>query len=298
MTKAIIINHWAIKALLLFLFSLNLHLHFFGYRAPVSNTINRDCIRPLPAQRFKLDRTCFPHEEHSRTFGNIYSSGSWQHTPVTGAKYYYTYGKQNPADRKSSSGFGSNVGCPSSQGLVFLSEAIAEYNLTTMIDMPCGDVNWQFDSMEVDRLYLYLGLDVATNVIEQNKERFSHHNNKLFAHWDASVCNLPRFEEDGKPGTSRTFDLVHVRDVVQHLSIDMAAAFMESVQQSGALYLVATTFPDGRNDVNISTGSFFRNNLDIPPFNLPKPIRCVKSHCETFAFKREDDLTCLYSLAK
>ena len=52
--------------------------------------------------------------------------------------YYYT----KPLDRKSASGHGSDLGVATSESLRFLSDAIRQYNVTSMIDVPCGDANW------------------------------------------------------------------------------------------------------------------------------------------------------------
>jgi ubiquinone/menaquinone biosynthesis C-methylase UbiE len=62
-----------------------------------------------------------------------------------------------------------------------------------MIDIPCGDANWIFDSYETDTIPLYVGLDVATNVLMVNKQRFAHHSNKQFHFWDATACEVPKF---------------------------------------------------------------------------------------------------------
>ncbi len=62
-----------------------------------------------------------------------------------------------------------------------------------MVDVPCGDANWIFDSFETDALPMYVGLDITGLVIKVNKQRFAHHNNKQFHFWDALNCTLPTF---------------------------------------------------------------------------------------------------------
>ena len=159
-----------------------------------------------------------------------------------------------------------------------------------MVDIPCGDVNWIFDSFETDSLPLYVGLDVASAVIEVNKNRFAHHKNKEFHFWDASHCAVPRFFNKTS-SKEETFDLVHVRDVVQHMSMDLGVKYFCNVFKSGAKFLLTTTFPGGTH-TNVADSDFYKNDLSKEPFAFPEPSDvCVKTHPKT-----EDDLTCLYDL--
>ena len=78
-----------------------------------------------------------------------------------------------------------------------LRETIQSENVKTMIDLPCGDLNWILDSWETDSLELYLGLDIAKPVIDVNVQRLAHHSNKLFRRWDGMgrIANFQRFFE-------------------------------------------------------------------------------------------------------
>jgi hypothetical protein len=110
-----------------------------------------------------------------------------------------------------------------------------------MIDIPCGDANWIFDSYETDTLPLYVGLDVATNVLKVNKQRFAHHSNKQFHFWDATACEVPKFinassssndsiiKEQQQQLLWSSFELVHVRDVIQHMTPSMGIKFFCNV---------------------------------------------------------------------
>lgn len=217
-------------------------------------------------------------------FEHIYAEGSWQGGVVKqhkiGPDYYY---KQ---EHKSLSGTGSDK-FMAQNSLKFLKEVIERYNISTVIDVPCGDVNWQFDTWQTDSLAAYVGLDVVRTVINLDKQRFCHHSNKVFAPWDFAKCALPQIVADGK---ARPADLVHVRDVIQHMTLRDAARALKRVVRSGARFLIATTYPAAENR-NIKEGSWYPNNLLKAPFNFPTPLSCIKTHP-----REESDSTCLWKI--
>jgi hypothetical protein len=86
----------------------------------------------------------------------------------------------------------------------------------------------------------------------------------------------------------RPFDLVHARDVFQHMPLERAAEAARHIKESRCRFVVATTWPKSMNE-RIPEGSFYFNNMDEYPFNFPKPVKCVRTHPHL-----EEDLTCLY----
>ena len=166
-----------------------------------------------------------------------------------------------------------------------------------MMDAPCGDANWQFDAWETDGLLrAYVGLDAVRPVVELDARRFCHHSNKRFVPWDLTACgNLPKLVLpvlDGKGNASETVpvDMVHVRDVIQHMPLAKGLAALRNVARSEAKYLVATTFPRSTNR-DIKEGDMYQNNLCAEPFNLPQPRHCTPTHPE-----HESDDTCLWKI--
>lgn len=227
-------------------------------------------------------------------FDEKYQKGQWSQIMKSPSEFYGDSQWPPKAIRqRSASGKGSWLGYNTETSMQQLKETIQKYNIKSMVDMPCGDVNWIFDSFETDSLPLYVGLDVASAVIEVNKKRFAHHKNKEFHFWDASHCAVPRFFNETS-SKEETFDLVHVRDVVQHMSIDLGVKYFCNVFKSGAKFLLTTTFPGhGGEHKNVVDGDFYKNDLSQEPFAFPEPSDpyCVRTHPNT-----EDDLTCLYDL--
>merc|ERR1712232_1329153 len=82
-------------------------------------------------------------------FARKYQSGTWWFGNKAGRKrairavthadprYYYT----SPATRRSLSGSGSDLGNATRSSLEFLASVINEYSVSSVIDIPCGDVN-------------------------------------------------------------------------------------------------------------------------------------------------------------
>jgi len=237
-------------------------------------------------------------------------------------RYYYT----SPLSRLSGSGTGSNLGIATSVSVMFLASVIADFKVETMIDAPCGDANWQFQAWEVDSIRAFVGLDIVHAVIDLNARRYAFHSNKIFSHWDFSRCPLPRIrwlarrdardDAEARPavtGPPVAVDLVHMRDVLQHLRSSSALRALHNVMSSGARLLVATTFPSDRgagkgaaanatsplgagrrlqaNNRKILEGNFFAADLLRSPFNLPRPLRCEPTHPHL-----EADLTCVWRL--
>lgn len=162
-----------------------------------------------------------------------------------------------------------------------------------MIDVPCGDVNWIFESYITDHLPLYIGLDVVSAVINQNKLRFEHHVNKHFQFWDATLCPFPKFYNYTSSTNTKeehSVDLIHVRDVIQHVTLKQGVSFFCNVFKSGARVLITTTYPGQSSNTEIQESSWYRNDLSLEPFSFPE------GKCEATHPQLEPDHTCVYNL--
>ena len=260
---------------------------------------NSEEIAPTTVARSRAARVSFSpsvcERTSNNTFDQIYKDGYWGPAIAAhGPEYFYADAQWPPPSRKSSSGSGSNLGRATSTSLAILNEAIAKYGVKSMIDVPCGDVNWIFDSYATDSLPLYLGLDITQDVINVNIKRFAHHSNKHFMYWDATNCSFPKFRTEAS-AELQPFDLVHVRDVLQHLPLKNGLRYICNVLKSGARVFVTTTFPGIDSNLNIQAGSFYPNNLEKPPFGFPQVDSTV---CRETHPQQESDSTCVYNLTE
>jgi hypothetical protein len=223
-------------------------------------------------------------------FDKIYKTGTWGPKTREASDFYGdAHWPPKPARQRSASGGGSDLGYATETSLKIIRDTITKFNIKSMIDIPCGDVNWILDSLETDTLPLYVGLDITSAVIDINKQRFAHHTNKQFHFWDATSCVLPRFQN----GTSdlQSFDLVHIRDVIQHMHLDQGVKFFCNAFESGVKIMITTTYNSAKNS-DIQEGSYYANNLAKEPFNFPQSDSCTPTHRDIDA-----DDTCVYDLS-
>lgn len=222
-------------------------------------------------------------------FDEIYESGLWQ-LKMKQPSDFYNEAEWPPNDnqRISASGPGSDLGSATVTSLKIIKDTITKFDVKSMVDIPCGDVNWIFDSFETDTLPMYVGLDIAGAVIKVNQKRFAHHRNKQFHFWDATSCILPKFRN----GTNdvQAFDLVQVRDVIMHMPLELGVAFYCNVFKAGPKVLVTTSYPNRPKNTNIKEGNHYPNNLWVDPFNFPR-IDCTPTHPA-----QDAQLTCVYDL--
>ena len=113
--------------------------------------------------------TCQAGVEAAKSFEKVYDSGFWQSKGTAsdfkklGPQFYYhdshqaVNGRQCLTFRQSLSGTGSNKGVASSRSLKYLAKAVIENKITSVLDAPCGDANWQFDDFATDSLPVYYG---------------------------------------------------------------------------------------------------------------------------------------------
>ena len=169
--------------------------------------------------------------------------------------------------------------------IVSLEPKLVELNISSIADVPSGDCGWQFSLPSINAAQAYFGGDITPHVAEENARRFHSHKNKVFAFWDLVECALPRWSTTCDPAP-RTFDLIILRDVIQHMTIESAMKAVKSViLDSGATYLATTSYStercqDQRGIAITTDGDFYRNNLHCPPWDLPEPFFKFESHLQ------------------
>lgn len=180
-------------------------------------------------------------------FAEIYASGFWKH----GAK-------ETPA-----SGTGSSL-----QATAELREElpalVRRLEVTSVLDVGCGDFTWM---QYVDLGCPYIGVDIVPSVIDQNTRLYGS-DHRTFLTCDAVADDLP------------AADLVLCREVLFHLSLDDCMATLRHIVSTKSPYFMATTDRGTGFNADILSGDYRLLNLEIAPFNLPKP---------TFEFEESGD---------
>jgi SAM-dependent methyltransferase len=139
-----------------------------------------------------------------------------------------------------------------------LPNLLIEFDVKTMLDVPCGDYNWM---QHVEFSGQYIGMDVVPGMIAKNNELYKDGNHK-FVVGDIINDKLP------------CVDLVFCRDCLVHLPLDQAVEAVRRVIDSGSKYFAVTTCSNTENK-DIEMGDWRPLNLCIEPFSFPSPVHYV-----------------------
>jgi hypothetical protein len=130
----------------------------------------------------------------------------------------------------------------------------------SILDAPCGDFYWMrlVDLGDVQ----YTGADIVPTLIAQCQATYGH------ARRDFVVRNII---EDKLPMA----DVILSRDCLVHLSFKHIRQALDNFSESGATYLLTTTFPSRTANWDIVTGSWRPLNFEIAPFHFPTPVATI-----------------------
>jgi len=175
---------------------------------------------------------------------------------------YYKYNKWLDPDTRS--GAGSNL----QQTAVIraaLPALLRQYNIRTLVDLPCGDFYWM-RMLDLD-LDLYIGLDIVESLVQHNQEHFARQGRE-FRVFNAIEEVVP------------ACDLVFSRDMLVHFSNEHILATLHQIAKSHATYFLTTHFnaPEMVNK-DVATGCWRPINLERAPFNLPAPLLLISEKC-------------------
>jgi SAM-dependent methyltransferase len=123
-----------------------------------------------------------------------------------------------------------------------LPEVLRAYNIRSVLDIPCGDLNWA----KHVQWPKYIGADIVTELVAAAKAA-----NPTF---DLRVLDITK---DELPKV----DLILCRDLLVHFSNADVKRALKNIRASGAKFLLATTFPLHENSGDIETGQWRPLNL-------------------------------------
>jgi len=137
---------------------------------------------------------------------------------------------------------------------------VREFNASSMLDAPCGDFHWQKEvELELQR---YVGVDIVPDIIRMNQQRYGNHI-RQFRLLDITKDELPRS------------DIILCRDCLVHFPFKKIVAALRNFKRSDSSFLLTTTFPQRDENRDILTGHWRPINLELPPFDFPKPIKMI-----------------------
>lgn len=170
---------------------------------------------------------------------------------------------------ESVSGFGSST--EQTRHLIGpLAQLIADLKVRTLVDAPCGDLNW-VRHVSMPTVEHYIGVDIVPALIGRMEQEFGGPQRpgqprRSFVHRDIVAEDLP------------TADLVLCRDALVHMADEDIWAFVRRVKRTST-WLLATSFGPQRTNVPIETGGWRPMCLFNPPFRFPLPTRSILEGC-------------------
>jgi len=188
----------------------------------------------------------------------------WLETGDVQRKFTAFYRNNTFRGRESVSGEGSSLE-QTATIRAELPKLISEIGATSFLDAPCGDFHWmQHVELGVEK---YFGVDVVEDLIAANQRRYGSATRQFMC------LNLI---EDVPP----IADLALCRDCLVHLNFESAGRIVRNFKRSGTRYLLSTTFVGHENNQDLWKGDIWRTlNLELPPFNFPKPLKLINENC-------------------
>ena len=162
---------------------------------------------------------------------------------------------------------------------------ISEMGIQSVLDIPCGDLEW------MKRIDLggakYIGADVAPSLIAYLDSQFPDR--------EFRVLNITK---DVLPKV----DLIFCRDLFVHLSNKDIRSAIRNIQLSGSKYLATTTFTQrlANKDLPFLTRAVaWRTlNLEKTPFNFPIPQTVIDEECTEADGAFSDKTIAIWEIAK
>jgi 2-polyprenyl-3-methyl-5-hydroxy-6-metoxy-1,4-benzoquinol methylase len=207
----------------------------------------RDSDRPsvLAHLRFAEDRASFAALDLAQRFQRIHDTNLW------GAA-------------ASVSGLGSETDATAVLRTE-LPRLLAKLEVMSLLDAPCGDAGW---INQADLGARTIGVDIVPALIESLKARAA-------AGEIRGEYHLADITRDPLP----TCDAILCRDALVHLSFANIERALANFRRCGAIWLIATTFPDWQINGDCEDGDWRALNFERPPFNWGTPVELINENC-------------------
>ncbi len=140
---------------------------------------------------------------------------------------------------------------------------IEDLGVRSLLDIPCGDFHWMSRvNLDVE----YIGADIVEDLVRENQRKYGRPG-RQFLCLDLLRGPLPKT------------DLLLCRDCLIHFSFRNIRRALKVIRDSGATFLLTTTYVDRTANEDNPTGAWRPLNLEAPPFNFPPPLRLIDERC-------------------
>lgn len=149
---------------------------------------------------------------------------------------------------------------------------VKEHGIQRFLDAPCGDYNW-FQKVEKPLGMKYIGADIVDDLIAQNRLKYGDEQT-TFISLDIINDRLPQA------------DLWMCRDCLFHFSYEDIFKTLDNFVNSEIEYLFTSVHTNCTENTDILTGGVRLLNLELPPFNLCKPIVYIDDWIPNFHVRK------------
>jgi len=139
-----------------------------------------------------------------------------------------------------------------------LPKIIKKYKIKTLFDCPCGDMNYMSKILKRLKKNLkikYVGGDIVKNLIINNRKKYPMYK---FIHFDIINDKISKY------------DLIIVKDLLNHLSFNNIKEVLSNIKKSGSKYLLLNNNKISKNKINYNTPAPFWIDINwkLFPWNL------------------------------
>jgi SAM-dependent methyltransferase len=207
-----------------------------------------DSRRPpvLAHQRFAADRKSFAGLNLAQRFQRIHDTNLW-------------------SAPESTSGLGSELDATAVLRAA-LPRLFKKLGVTSLLDAPCGDAGW---INRADLGVRYVGIDIVPSLVESLRARAA-------AGGIDGEYRLADLTRDPLPRC----DAVLCRDALVHLSFANIERAVANFRASGAVWLIATTFPEWQVNGDCEDGDWRALNFERAPFGWGPPVELLNENCQ------------------
>jgi len=148
-----------------------------------------------------------------------------------------------------------------------LSNVLDEYDINSMLDIPCGDFSWM-STINFPSGFTYIGADIVSDMILNVQIKYPHFK---FIRLDITKDKLP------------TADLFFIRDCLLHFSFNDIRSAFQNIIKSNPKYIMTSNWFEGYNNFqDINTGNGRTLNFLESPFNFGPPLVSIKDYIKGF----------------
>ena len=139
--------------------------------------------------------------------------------------------------------------------------------ITSILDIACGDFFWMKKLINNNKHLNYLGLEIVESIVKNNNKMFSNQKVKFKC---SDVIN---------EGLPQNHDFILVRDFLIHIKNTDIINLVQKIKKSNCKYFAINNFPNiKKNDEIKGYGHHRYVNIEIPPFNLTNVFKVIDDH--------------------